>query len=121
VDNCNLSCDYCFAKPNNPKNHLSTETFDAFYKEFTRYISDMNTKNIGVYLFGGEPLANKKVMMDIIAKLSTNKRFELHLITNATLLDEDTAMLLKNPNVSVGISIDGLQRTTDSHRRFFFR
>ncbi|GAI37664.1 unnamed protein product, partial [marine sediment metagenome] len=69
----------------------------------------------GVYLSGGEPLIRKDFYE--LAEYAYNKGLRIVISTNATLIDEETAVRLKKLGfVYVGASLDGIGDVNDHFR-----
>lgn len=130
TDGCNLRCDYCFEeaplipidfKPVLMSEETAKEAIDYFDQLTDRY-GRSNQKKI-IHLYGGEPLLNKNVIKYVISHISNiNKmrgfeKYEVVIVTNGILIDEDIAKLFSSHQVTVGISLDGPQDINDIHRK----
>ncbi len=108
---CNLKCVHCYAqaKTTRQTNELSTE-------EGKQLIDDLSKMGAPVILFsGGEPLMRKD--MPELAAYAVDKGMRAVISTNGTLIDAQTARLLKDIGLSyVGISLDGMQEINDRFR-----
>lgn len=121
---CNLGCLYCVNALVRKSRHWGVKSFNE-----NKFISEETVKD-GLELFinclekdtvphivfhGGEPLINWEIVtfaVNYIRKLETtiNKKFRITLITNGLLLDGDKIKDLKNNNVEVVLSLDGMER-----------
>lgn len=117
VHECNLRCRYCYAKSG------------EIYKGETRMISIpvinkiiefiekrfQNIRNIRLeFVSGGETLLNKDKFFEIVEYFKGNmesKGFSVHifLLTNGTILDEDTLYKIDKLGASLGVSLDGTE------------
>lgn len=108
---CNLRCWYCIQKHQN--SWLSTEVVAGIKKRIEIKASDSKIRNIRLSWFGGEPLLNYEVLVDILnfAKKTADinqKEFSSDVTTNATLLSAERIEHLKGLGVSsYQITIDG--------------
>jgi 12,18-didecarboxysiroheme deacetylase len=108
---CNLHCVHCYASAvrRSDEKELSTE-------QCLVLIEDLATYGVPVILFsGGEPL----LRADLVELLTHTaaKGIRTVVSTNGTLIDEKTALQLKEAGVSyVGISLDGLKKVNDQFR-----
>jgi len=104
---CNLKCIHCRA------------TSDEEDKEFSReeglnFIKGLKSFNLEWLSFdGGEPLLRKDDLIPFV-KEAKNQDIFTYLLTNGTLLDEETANTLKEAGLgSIQVSLDGLEKTHD--------
>jgi len=109
---CNLQCVHCYAEASvtGGANELSTT-------EGRSLLDDLAAFGAPVVLFsGGEPLLREDLfdLIDHGVKLG----LRAVLSTNGTLIDEKTALRLRDAGVSyAGISLDGLRETNDRFRK----
>ena len=124
---CNMGCKYCavienFDNPNRFKECMSIEVgrnaLDLFYKQLTKHKLDDSR----ITFYGGEPLLNKKLLLDLIPRIRDKrlkwqkKSTEIVLITNGLIYDSALTTVFKNFNVGVCVSLDGLQKHQDVTR-----
>ena len=117
-NNCNLMCKYCFiGKLNNE--HPVKMTYETMQNAVEKYVDYVNTQDYQckIMFYGGEPL----ISFDNIKKISEyikNKGydFQLSMVTNGLLLNDEIIDFLKEHNFSVGISIDGPKKINDLNR-----
>jgi len=130
TDACNLKCRYCFVEHRFPASHkfsmMSLETakkgIDLFSSVLPESIkSGLEQPTINFY--GGEATMNLETLsfsLDYINRLKERNKLPSNLLvslnTNATLISEDIAVLLKKSGVSASISIDGPKDIHDSAR-----
>ena len=106
---CNLRCVHCFSSREGKGNRdLSIQELKSIFNQLER----MGVME--VRLTGGEPLLHPEVrtLLAIIQK----KRFRKVLITNGTLLDEDTVVRLKEARVIPTVSLEDVN--TEEHDDF---
>ena len=120
---CNLRCEYCFAKEgtyNTPRDYMSLEVGK---KSIDFLISESkNIKNLEVDFFGGEPLLNLDVVKGIVeyAKARAKecgKIFTFTMTTNCLMLNDDTRQWLNEEMDNVVLSIDGRKSIHDRVRK----
>ena len=105
---CNCHCKGCWAAEYGHKNSL---TFD----EMNSVVTQGKALGTHVYMFtGGEPLLRKK---DLIRLCEIHPDCAFLAYTNATLIDEAFCdELLRVGNMTLALSIEGSQKTTDARR-----
>ncbi len=120
ADGCNLNCSYCF-EGLKPKRlmplELAQKAMERLLKEWSG-----DEKVVRVALFGGEPLLNWPVLKRVVEyareiSQGSEKYVSFFLTTNGTLLNAERVRFLKEHQVFVMISMDGLPSTHDRHRR----
>lgn len=104
---CNLQCKHCGSSAGIPRqNELTTEEALGLCDQ----LSEMLVQEVD--FTGGEPLLRKD--WPLIAQRLRDHGVMVKIVTNGTMLDEHTAALLKEAEVTgVGVSIDGLEPTHD--------
>lgn len=111
TNKCNLKCIYCYAEErSHSKNPLKPQ-------EYYDIIDSVNLicKNAEIVLTGGEPLLASYALD--VANYAKNRGNQVHILTNGTLIDEDTAKRLSAVSDLIKISIDGsTPELNDFHR-----
>ena len=127
---CNMNCPYCYQGDKSGKasdtKYLGENNMSALltYVENTikKPYSEKPIKKIKVEWFGGEPLVRKKVVEDFSQKVielanSNNIEYSASIITNGSLIDEKTWLMLEKSKISeIQITIDGNKDMHDSLR-----
>lgn len=123
---CNINCTYCywFRDPEvyNKPPVLTLEAEDAFCSRLEQHIREFRLDQFLLVFHGGEPLLfPKRRFIDLQKKLQdiqsrTDCRIARGVTTNAILIDEGWADLLKAHDVSVTVSLDGPPDVNDKHR-----
>ena len=112
---CNLSCSYCYAHTDlKPPTSMSNETVLYILRKLSKSYPE---KVLNLSFHGGEPLLNYNKLVPLvkeIRKISENIKF--YIQTNRTLVTKEIAGFLKAENFNVGISIDGFDTASNSHR-----
>jgi uncharacterized protein len=116
---CNMKCDYCFARPLSRRSMDVTTARKAvdFLIDYSR-----DSKNLSLIYFGGEPLLNLPVMLAssnyaLEAAHRHRKEVSFSATSNCTLVTPRTAEELAAHHISILVSIDGLGNSHDRHRR----
>lgn len=120
---CNLKCAYCAAGGDGTygeaMNQLSVEKTLPQLKFLMSKLSP--TENFAISFVGGEPLLHPiaiKAIHDYVyaeaEKLKINSK--LRIVTNGTLLTEETVGLLREMHIELCISIDGIKEYNDAAR-----
>ena len=118
---CNLACIYCYE--NGCKERSMPKKVQEQIKNFIEQQKDI-IKSLAITWYGGEPL----LKMDVIDELSkyflkftkeNNIQYSASMITNGTLLDEQTVDKLVNYKIdSIQVTLDGLEEQHNK-RRFY--
>lgn len=113
AESCNLACVYCYcsAVRDMPNKGLMTEDVARQAIDWLFNVCGQE-KELGITLFGGEPLLNKavfKVVMDYSDSLAKRhgKTIRYSMTTNATLLDDMVIGYIKKHNFGLMVSLDG--------------
>ena len=125
--NCNLSCKYCFQLHN--ESDIQGEQYHAqsqakasmaIVERFAEFCAENCVSHVD--FFGGEPLLYRE-LFHAAAKEILNKRPEttIGIVTNGTMIDEDTMQLIETHGVSVLLSLDGCKTSHDFLRGGFDR
>jgi uncharacterized protein len=116
---CNLKCSYCYARPESKGIDMTREIID---KAIDFSMTEFKT-NIGLVFFGGEPLLRKDLIKYAVERCKTieyqqqpRPHFHFKLTTNGTLLDDDFIKFSKESGISIGLSIDGIEKAHDFSR-----
>jgi uncharacterized protein len=121
TDHCNLQCRYCFEetpdlnkkfKPVHMTQEIAKKAIDLFVKLVEQYGNPTKIKVI--HLYGGEPLLNPDIVKFAVLYVEKLKRekffqadYEIAIVTNGVLLNEELAAFFAEHRVTVGLSIDG--------------
>lgn len=113
---CNLRCRYCYANGGSYQSdegimslEVCKDALDLFYEKF---------ENISVIqLFGGEPLMNMPLVKYVCEYVRKNKKnTQIGLVTNGTLINQEFIDLVKEYNIAVTVSYDGVPLVNDIMR-----
>lgn len=116
---CNLGCTYCSAEEymeHKPDSLMSKQTAKTIIEEMAA------VRPNGVFLWhGGEPMLVGKEFYEFVTELQAELGLE-HIVnsmqSNAVLMSDGWAQLLKEKNFKVGISIDGPEAIHNELRVF---
>lgn len=114
TNRCNLRCEMCSQYGDNFKEFAGKELSFEEWKPFFDSLSDVTPKP-KIILMGGEPLLYKE--FDKILEYLNNNDFSIHIVTNGVFLDKHKEAISKCKNITITVSIDGLENTHDSIRR----
>ena len=104
---CNLTCEFCF------RDKLSLK--ELTFKEVITVLENLGPSIKKIGFTGGEVFLRKDIfeILDYLA----NKKIKVGLLSNATLLNEQKIeKLVSYPNLNIGISLDGLEKTHNNIR-----
>lgn len=119
---CNLSCDYCYAEPDEEQMTMNEKTLQNFLFQTPSLIRQ--NEKIEILWHGGEPLLmgidffKKAVKIESEIEEDYNIGFDNTMQSNLTLLDSNTAKFLKENGFHVGTSIDGPEYLHNIARKY---
>lgn len=109
---CNLRCTYCYQNRNAPRT-MAPATVDAAVRQLvaSRY------ERPSLIFYGGEPLLAASLVRRALDRVRqwapAHLRPDIQIITNGTLLDEETTRLLVRRDVAITLSFDGISGAQD--------
>ena len=114
---CNMRCDYCYSPP--LKRLDMTE--EVVHKAID-FASELSPENTGIIFFGGEPLLKKDFIESTInfckeREAKYGNHYHYKVTTNGLLLDEEFLKYGKSVGLIIGLSIDGIKKAHDTHRK----
>jgi len=123
---CNLNCSYCYVYNAKDKSYLdrppqlSEDLTRTLLSRIRRYCESHPPHRMSICLHGGEPLLLgrerfRQLVRLIRADLGPHLG-SLNVQTNAVLIDQAWARLLRELKISVSVSLDGDPGTNDSAR-----
>jgi len=119
--NCNMKCPYCYEDKTNCT--MNKEIRDDLIKFIKNSIKHGKKEHLTVVWYGGEPLLAKEIIRDISKELikfcdENNVSYAGNIITNGTLYDNKTALMLKEECrvKNVQITLDGFKDTHNARR-----
>lgn len=121
TQNCNLRCNYCvysgsYQNRIHTNKRMSMET--AFRAIDFLLEHSIDSENLGVGFYGGEPLLEFELIKKCIQyiKGKTNKEVLITLTTNVTLINREIIEFFSKNDVYLTISLDGPQEFHDKNR-----
>lgn len=119
---CNLRCWYCY-EDHIENSRLSEEVISSLIKHIERKSNVNPFQTLILSFFGGEPLLYKNKILEIlnqVKEISVKKGFSLNanFTTNATLIDKEFLLSLKELKVSFQITIDGWKDIHNKIRKY---
>jgi uncharacterized protein len=123
--NCNLRCPYCYEGENKTSGKIKLNQIDLILsfiqKQIDKSQNSTPIKMLTTLLYGGEPMMNKVALkkycagiIDIVKK--NNLKYHFDMASNLTLLDDEIINLIKDYNILVQVSIDGIKEQHDTRR-----
>ncbi len=125
---CNLNCDYCYEYQHGDDSWRSASKLmkASVYNEAARKIAaharQHQLDSVGIGLHGGEPLLLGAARLAQVADAlrsnieAVGTQISLGLQTNAALMTDEIASVIRDCGIFVGISIDGDRAANDRHR-----
>ncbi len=119
TNDCNLACSYCYLSHTSTK--MSKSIVDKIIKQINSVIKDEGYEKVTIKLSGGEALLELDLIKYIIKELKTTafgNLFEFVILSNGTIYNEKIAHFIKKNNVKLMISLDGIGKFQDRHRKY---
>jgi len=118
---CNMNCFYCFEKNAKEIDGMNTVVIESLIKFIDKETNGID--NLIISWYGGEPLLESETILKLsdafieICK-SKNIHYKATMTTNGTLLDKETAKMLKSvcKIEHVQITLDGCKEIHDKRR-----
>jgi uncharacterized protein len=112
---CNFKCSYCY---DFNKDKLGTSiNFKLSCDTIDFLLSKRN--NLSISFHGGEPLLKFDIIKKIVEYVNYNwskKKIKFSIQTNGSLINTEIISFLEKNNFTVGISLDGINKETNSFR-----
>ena len=107
TEKCNLGCPYCYVA--NRPTWMTKDVFDKGIKDVHKLMERSGDKDYYVSFFGGEPMLNWDLIQHAVPVLQADpKNTGINIITNLTMVDEEKAAWIKENNVGISWSFDGM-------------
>lgn len=110
---CNLRCRYCYNGDASVQGDMSESVLDRALE-----MASEGDEPLHIQITGGEPALVPDLVNVVLARAREKIRrpYSVGFQTNGTLLNSDLIRMLKEFNVQVGISVDGLPSVHESLR-----
>ncbi len=116
TNDCNLDCMYCYVDHKNVQ-FIKKDYVEKLFDELMIY----DHQTACCVFHGGEPLIRYKEINEIIDLLKSKKygsRISFDIQTNGTIMNEEIIQMIRNNNISLGISLDGPKQIHDIYRTY---
>lgn len=119
---CNLACPYCYEGSGEIHRGTMTEDMTAqIIQGIKAHCVNNGIHNLGLTLYGGEPLLNKKASLQLVSTLgewaqSAGVSYSCNMITNGTLLTEEVLSEFDPYLKMIQATLDGPQSYHDTRR-----
>jgi uncharacterized protein len=123
TQSCNLKCVYCYGDGGKYGAGGMMEESTAFQAVDWMLEQSGKIKKLYIGFFGGEPFLNFPLMKAVVEYAEKrvqemDKQVVSHTTTNATLLDDEKIVFIKEHQIQVMISFDGPQEIQDAQRPY---
>jgi len=121
TNQCNLRCTYCYVYKTPDK--MSEETAKKAVVKIFFSAKKHGFKKIIFKFAGGEPILEFNKVLNVVKQakeLGKNNNIDLEfvVITNGVLLTDKVCQILRDNNIRVAVSLDGLEKYHDKTRIF---
>lgn len=119
---CNLACPYCYEGSGEIHRGTMSEDMEArIIQGIKTYCMNTGVHNLGITLYGGEPLLHKKTSVHLVKTLgdwahSQGMNCTCSMITNGTLVTEETLAEFEPYLKMIQVTLDGPHQYHDSRR-----
>lgn len=122
TDRCNLACTYCYIPSLNSTKPRNINLFSLLGKKLLE-LKDRGLKNVSIKLAGGEPLLCFNEWADEVIELkqflkNNEINLSIRIISNLTVLNKKIIDYVKQYDMSMSVSLDGLGQYHDKNRLF---
>lgn len=118
---CNMSCDYCYCGEL-PLPRRGAKLSRALLGMVRRFIESHVGQNVDIVFIGGEPLADKRGLSELITLAETTAdnvdvKLATTIYSNGLVLTEKVLHWINEHQIHLILSIDGTPAQHDRHRR----
>lgn len=119
---CNLACPYCYeGRGEIHRGSMSKEMTEQIINGIKNYCLQEGVHNLGLTLYGGEPLLHKTASLRLVSALgewapTVGITFNCNMITNGTLLTKDALSQFQPYVRMIQVTLDGPQHYHDTRR-----
>jgi len=124
---CNFKCVYCFEDRKSLETVANKKDEIRVYELINwidGYQQKFNFKKLGIVFYGGEPLVNKRKLIECIAGIKSwsekkNINFHFSVVTNGSLLEKNAIdFMIRNGLKEIQITLDGDKDIHNQRRPF---
>lgn len=116
-DRCNLRCSHCYWEEYGRHPQPSIESIDEILGKFKRFARTFRESGSHILTLGGGEPTIRGDLVEIV-RLAVRRGFQVRLVTNATLIDDEKARRLRRAGLKVvQVSLDGATRETHERVR----
>ncbi|MDP2156528.1 MAG: radical SAM protein [Nitrospirota bacterium] len=122
TERCNMACVYCYVRRRRKPDQLDCSP--DFCEQFIDFTLRESKDRVKITFFGGEPLLRSDLIRHTVAygkKAAAGngaKAIEFHLVTNGTLLDDETGDFIAGEGIGLEVSLDGPEPIHDLNRTY---
>lgn len=114
---CNFACAYCFREPAETKKRMTTVMLSQICNSLILYAKAHPERKLSIQAWGGEPLLELSSIIELRHRfVRAHLSPEIVIETNAALITLETAKVLFQNDIRVGVSIDGTAEVHDRQR-----
>ncbi|MBU6998825.1 MAG: radical SAM protein [Theionarchaea archaeon] len=119
---CNLQCPYCYEGSGNIRREVMSEDMvNQVIQGMKAFCSETGAHQVGITLYGGEPLLHKKASLHIVTAMGewaqdTGATYTCSMITNGTLLTGDVVEEFGPSLKMIQVTLDGPKEYHDTRR-----
>ena len=115
---CNMACRYCYRRPASVTT-MDMDTVRKTAESIVRTAEQTSADRIVVQPFGGEPLLAQDQILELKRYLThAGVEATIYVETNGTLLNDENAKILREHEIGIGVSFDGLPQAQNENRPF---
>lgn len=115
---CNLNCSYCYLPDRSNRSRMDDQTLESVGRHIVA--SSLFSEKSTIVWHAGEPLVLSPdwyiSACETLGSASGRKSFRQSFQTNATLIDDRWVEYFAQPEVTVGVSLDGPEALNDKFR-----
>jgi len=127
---CNFRCPDCFIYRGNWKKKFITRMTPEVFEYLHGFVMRMIPKGVKMRFpysfYGGEPLLNKPMVEYASSRIRELEKQEMYgkitpemsIVTNGSLIDDDSIRIFKAYDIHVAVSLDGVGSSHDANRIF---
>ncbi|GHS90600.1 hypothetical protein FACS1894139_09820 [Planctomycetales bacterium] len=123
TNDCNLRCPYCYIHTLGGQDYITGENIRVLCDKIVETVKRRQLKKVTLRLAGGEPLLKfylwKSHLVELRQRLKdVSCKLRIAFLTNLTKLDDEIARFIKENNIGIAVSLDGIGQFHDDTRHF---